>query len=652
MKITVQEVSKAYGGKDIFDKFSLDMESGSRICVCGPNGAGKSTFLRLLAGVDEPDAGRIIYPRDCRVGYAEQELSDKDLDRSLMDYVLEDVHDWNEFWREWAGASRDGDDATLEIMMAKQARLEAQYGFNPEQRAEEVLTGLGFSLDKWQSPLKELSGGWRERAKLARILTAGADVLLLDEPTNHLDVDAVEWLENFLLSFEGLIVFVAHDRVFMDKIGTHILYMGLSSPVFRKSGYSDFLAAQEEYEKQREREARALRDEYERKMAFVEKFRAKATKARQAQSKQKMAKRLEKEIEDLKPEPKRKELAFSWPEAPHSEKVMLSAADLAFRFPDGKELWPPLTFTLYRGSRVALAGPNGSGKSTLMKILAGRLAKNGGSVALASQARMGYFSQHHMDTLNGENTVLGEIRRLAAPTTSEEELMSVLGLFALGSQYFDRQVDQLSGGEKSRLMLASLFLGRNNFLALDEPTNNLDLESREALARALNKFTGTLLVIAHDRWLLKEIGAEIWALDNRGVTVYDNFDAYDEARKGKPVGIGESPVEKRLPQSRDERKLSKREEAEKRNALYRELKPLQDRLSKLEKEFEGIVERQGEVERSLADPEIYADPQKSGLLLKEFEETRQKSDSIMIEMERLEKEIEERKKSRDWTDVA
>ncbi|MDE5831433.1 MAG: ABC-F family ATP-binding cassette domain-containing protein [Desulfovibrio sp.] len=649
MKITVQELSKAYGGKDLFDKFSLDMESGSRICVCGPNGVGKSTFIKLLAGVDDPDAGRIIYPKECRVGYAEQELAEEDLARPLMEYVLQDVHDWNDFWEEWESASREEDESKLAKLMEKQSSLEAMYGYNPEQRARETLSGLGFDQKKWNRPLRELSGGWRERAKLARVLTAGADVLLLDEPTNHLDVEAVEWLEDFLLSFEGLIIFVAHDRVFMDKIGTHILYMGLSSPVFRKSGYSDFLAAQEEYEKQREREARAIRDDYERKMAFVERFRAKASKARQAASKQKMAKRLEKELDDLKPEPRKKEFSFVWPEAPHSEKVMLACADLAFQFPDGESLWNPLTFTLYRGSRIALAGPNGAGKSTLLKILAGKLAKTGGDIAVGSQTRMGYFSQHHADTLNGENSVLAEIRRLADPSTSEEELMSVLGLFALGQPYFERQVKNLSGGEKSRLMLASLFLGRNNFLALDEPTNNLDLESREALARALNRFKGTIMMIAHDRWLLKETGAEIWALENRGVTVYDNFAAWDQARKEKASA---SAAAKPVPEGRAEQKRSKREQAEKRNALYRALKPLRDKLAGLEEEFGRIVERQAEVEKSLADPEIYADSQKSGALLKEFEDTRRKSEALMADMDSLEKEIAELKNSENKTDKA
>ena len=382
-----------------------------------------------------------------------------------------------------------------------------------------MLSGLGFSEAKWGRTLRELSGGWRERAKLARVLTAGADVLLLDEPTNHLDMEAVEWLESFLLD-QGRAVLWVYDRMFMDNVGTHVLYLGLSRPVFCKATYTQFLALQEEYNAQREREARALQDEINRKMAFVERFRAKATKARQAGSRQKMAKKLEKELEDYRPEPKRKELIFVRPEAPHSEKIVLAAADLAFHFPDGKSMWPPLTFTLYRGGRIALVGHNGCGKSTLLRILAGQLERCGGNLVTASQMRLGYYTQHQITPCASTPRCWAK-SAVSDPHTTEEELMSVLGLFPLGQEYFDRQVSAAVLWRKSRLVLASLALKRCTFLLLDEPTvNHLDLESREALVLALQKFTGTLLMVAHDRWLLSQVGAEAWELNENGITVH------------------------------------------------------------------------------------------------------------------------------------
>ena len=658
MKITIQELSKSFGGRDIFNNFSLEVDSGVRLCVCGPNGTGKSTLLRLLAGVESPDAGRVILPRGCRLGFVEQELSDAALDTPLLTFVLDVLHDWNDFWAQWEDAAARKDEALLAGLMQRQTELEAQYGYNPEHRAKAVLSGLGFSERKWGRTLRELSGGWRERAKLARVLTAGADVLLLDEPTNHLDVEAVEWLESFLLDFKGALVFVAHDRVFMDNVGSHVLYLGLSKPVFRKATYTQFLALQEEYNAQREREARALQDDLNRKMAFVERFRAKATKARQAGSRQKMAKKLEKQLEDYRPEPKRKELSFTWPEAPHLEKVALAAADLAFHFEDGRELWPALTFTLYRGQRVALVGPNGCGKSTLLRLLAGRLERCGGNVVTAPQLRLGFYTQHQMDTLRPDTTVLGEIRRLADPRTTEEELMSVLGLFLLGQEYFDRQVSALSGGEKSRLVLASLFLRRCNFLLLDEPTNHLDLESREALISALQKFDGTLLMVAHDRWLLSQVGAEAWELTRRGLDLYPDFTSYDTARRarlaqplgaaksgpaaaskaGPKAGPGEQPVSAL---SREEHKRLKREQAARRNALHKELKPLQERYAALEKDLAAVLEEQSAVEAQLADPQVYADHNRSNELLRAFDAHKQRSEQLLEEMTALEESLQE-----------
>ena len=651
MKITIQELSKAFGGRDILSNFSLEVDSGVRLCVCGPNGTGKSTLLRLLAGVESADGGRVILPRGCRLGYVEQELSESALETPLLTFVLDVLHDWSDFWSEWEEAAALKDAALLTSLMHRQGELEALYGYNPEHRAKAVLSGLGFAESKWNRTLRELSGGWRERAKLARVLTAGADVLLHDEPTNHLDVEAVEWLESFLMDFKGALVFVAHDRIFMDKVGTHVLYLGLSKPVFRKATYTQFLALQEEYNAQREREARALREDLDRKMAFVERFRAKATKARQAGSRQKMAKKLEKELEDYRPEPKRKELNFSWPEAPHCEKVVLSAADLDFRFDDGKTMWPPLTFALYRNQRVALVGHNGCGKSTLLKLLAGTLERRGGNMVTAPQMRMGYYTQHQMDTLRGDTTVLAELRRLSDPRTTEEELMSVLGLFMLGQEYFDRQVSALSGGEKSRLVLGTLFLKRCNFLLLDEPTNHLDLESREALVSALQKFNGTLLMVAHDRWLLSQVGAEAWELNEKGLTVFPDFAAYDDnrrARQGSAVEDelapsvsggqrgkqAEAPLAQ--PLSRDEQKRIKREQADKRNALHKELKPLLSRYEALETELAAVLEDQGTVEAQLADPGVYADHARSGELLKTFETCKQRSEAILEEMTVLE----------------
>ncbi len=635
MKITIQNLSKAFGGKDIFSDFSLDIDAGMRLCVCGPNGCGKSTLIRMLAGAEVPDSGRVILPRGCRIGYVQQDMDDAVLDTPLLAWVVDVLPAWHEFWAEWESAVATHDKNALSRLSARQADLEAQYGYNPEHKAQTALSGLGFAEVKWHLPIRQLSGGWRERAKLARVLVAGADVLLLDEPTNHLDIEAVEWLEEFLLSYTGALIFVAHDRIFMDRIGSHILYLGGSKPVFRKATFSQFVVLQTELEEQRERETRRLNAEIERKMDFVRRFGAKATKARQAGSRQKMAKKLEKELEKVRPEPKRKELAFTWPDPPKADKTIVATADLTFAFPDGVHLWPALTFNIFCGQRIALVGPNGCGKSTLLKLIAGRLERTGGSLVLGSLVRLGYYSQHQTDLLNASGTVLGEIRRLSDPRTTEEELMSVLGLFLLGQNYFDRTVSSLSGGERSRLVLASLFLARANFLVLDEPTNHLDLESREALIEALNVYEGTLLLVAHDRYLLAAVADEAWALSESGIHVYaEGFAEYDKARRSALA-----PSTPGRPADREELKRRKREQAEQRNALYKAIQPKREIYTTLEKELEQLLERQAEVESQLADPEIYADGNRASELLKLFGQLKEQSEDTLEKLGDLETEI-------------
>lgn len=653
MKITLQELSKAYGGRDLLQEFSLEVHPGTRLAVVGSNGAGKSTLLKLLAGEIAPDSGRVILPKGARLGYVAQELDETTLEVSLLAYVLEVLPSWGEFWSDWEAAQESGDQARIQELAHRQAELEQTYGYNPEHRAHAVLSGLGFDAHEHERPLREFSGGWRERAKLARVLVAGADLLLLDEPTNHLDLEAVEWLESFLLNYEGVLVFVAHDRVFIDNVGTHVLLLGGNKPLFRKGSFAELLAWQVEQEEQRKREAQKLASEIEKKMDFVRRFKAKASKARQAGSKKKQAARMEKELANYRPEPKRKSLDFSWPEPKRGDKVPIAVADLTLAY-EGTPLWKPVTFSIYREQKIALVGPNGCGKSTMLKVLCRQLAPTSGYVEHCSGSEMGYYSQHQLDILDADSPVLGEIRRLSDPRMTEEQLMSVLGLFMLGQEYFERPVHSLSGGEKSRLLLATLFLKRSNLLILDEPTNHLDLESREALMQALEDYSGTLLFVAHDRWLLSRVAEQCWELGQNGITTYDSFEEYDEARRkvlqeqsrgldvrGTAAAAvaegGDGGAASSL--SREEAKELKRKQAELRNQLYRELKPKKQAYEKLEKELEVILAEMEEAEAALADPEIYADQKRSTELLAKYTKSKEASEALFEKMALLEEEI-------------
>ncbi len=651
MKITVQNISKAFGARDLLKDFSLDISSGVRLCVAGANGTGKSTFLRLLAGLEPLDSGRVLIPKGSRIGYVEQNLQDDVLDIPLLTWVLDVLPDWREFWLAWEEAIEQDDSQALQRLSNKQAEIEGIYGYNPEHKAQAILSGLGFDEKALYRPLRTLSGGWRERAKLARVLVAGADIVFLDEPTNHLDIEAVEWLEDYLLSYEGLLVFVAHDRLFMDKVASHVLYLGGSKPFYRKASFSQIMAQLAEIEEQRQKEAQRLNDDLAHKLDFVRRFGAKATKARQANARKKQADKLIKELDTLKPEPKRKVLNFAWPKAPPSDKTVLSVADLAFSFPDGTSLWPPLTFTIFSGQRIAIVGPNGSGKSTLLKILAGASTRSGGSLVFGTMARIGYYSQHQTDILRTNASVLAEMRRLADSRTTEEELMSVLGLFMLGQGHFERTVGSLSGGERARLMLATLFIGRYNVLLLDEPTNHLDLESREALTEALANFNGTVIIIAHDRHVLRQVAEEAWLVNDKGIEVFPHgFDDYDKARRAqlKEITQGDSlakdpsaSLEAANNLSREESRKQKREEAERRNKLYTLMKPKQERYAKLEKTLTELLDEQGQLEKELADPDIFSDKDLTQGLLDRFATVKDEADTVLIEMAEIEEFLQE-----------
>ena len=645
-KITVQSVSKAYSGVDLFQSLSMEVHSGTRLALVGPNGCGKSTLLKIMAGEVSADSGKVTIPKGSQIGFVHQELGSEDLARSLHDFVLEVLPSWNEFWREWRAALDAGDDAALVRLHERQEELEHQYGYNPEHRAHAILSGLGFSTTTFPRPVGELSGGWRERAKLARVLVAGADILFLDEPTNHLDLEAVEWLESYVQNFSGVLVFVAHDRYFLDRCANRVLFLGGEKPVLRDGNFSQFLEWNAERADQARRQADKLRAEIGRKQAFVDRFKAKATKARQAQSRVGQIDKLKSELGNLAPEVRGRSLSFSWPEPERGNQTVLSAVDLSFSFPDAP-LFTDLNFNIYRGQRIGLVGPNGRGKSTLIKLINGQLQPTSGRVAMGSSIVTGYFSQHQTDIVRPAFTVMSEIRRLAAPQASDFQLKSALGLFMLGERYWEKKVEDLSGGEKNRLVLSTLFLSRANFLILDEPTNHLDMESREALMDALSAYKGTMLVVAHDRYLLSEVVTEIWELAPNGIEVHQcGFDEYHERKKER-----DAQADREQPDAskavRQEQKQRKREEAEMRNRIYRQIRPLKKKYDKLEEELEANLVEQEEVEALLADPATYADTNASRELGLRFTALQARAEDIMSDLAYLEKEMQELDVQRD-----
>ncbi|QGY40957.1 ATP-binding cassette domain-containing protein [Pseudodesulfovibrio cashew] len=645
-RITVQGLGKSYGGEAVFADVSFEVTPGMRLALAGPNGCGKSTLLKVLAGDVEPDEGQVSVSGSARVGYVEQEMGDDILAQQLLSWVLSALPSWNEFWEQWEQAVADGDDARIERLAHRQAEFEELYGYNPDHKARAILSGLGFADGDLHKNLGELSGGWRERAKLARVLLQGADILLLDEPTNHLDLEAVEWLEEYLLSFRGALAFVVHDRIFLNRVGTHVLFLGGGKPVLRKGSFDEYLAWDAENADQRAKEAAKLSARIDNEYKYINKFRVKARKAAQAQSKLKKVEKLERELSQIKEsqasQHRGRSLSFRLPEPKRGDKVAVSVVDLEFHYEGGGSVWPKLDFQLFRGKKVALVAPNGAGKSTLLKLIVGRLEPSAGHTKIGPGTDVGYFSQHQQEILNLDNSVLGEIRRLSDPNLTEEQVMSVLGLFLLGEPYFDRKVKGLSGGEKSRLLLATLFLARSNFLILDEPTNHLDFETREGLIRALKDYEGTLLFVAHDRYLLGEVAEEVWALDENGITPYlGGFKAYRE--KLKEEECLREQAECVQEQAKEKRKLTKEEkrrQAEERNRLYRQLKPLKKEYEKLEVQLEKALDEQATIEEKMNDPASYEKPEEALKLNASYKDVSDWAEELMLKMSEIEERME------------
>ncbi|MFP4315779.1 MAG: ATP-binding cassette domain-containing protein [Desulfovibrionales bacterium] len=645
MKLILQSLTKSYGARDLFRDLNVEVTPGMRLAIIGPNGCGKSTLLKGIAGESDFDAGKVILPGQARLGVVSQEISSQTLDRTLLTYVLEVVPSWGELWKEWESA---GDAQAIEELTRRQEELERAFGYNPEHQAESILQGFGFSPKDFHRPMRVLSGGWRERAKLARALLAGPDVLLLDEPTNHLDLEAILWLEEYLRNYQGILLFVAHDRALLERVSTHILSLGEGKAVLRPGNLDAFLLWKNEREEQLKKRAEQLKDEINRKQAFVDRFKAKATKAAQARSRALSIRKLSWELGSLDTPAGRKTLSFSWPKPKNQSRVVAGAVDVSFAWPDGKTLFSKVNFNLIKGQKIALVGPNGAGKSTLLKLLTGELTPTSGRVSLGSLTEIGYFSQHQADTLREGSTVINEIRRFSHPHTTEEELRSVLGLFLIGEGYWERKVGELSGGEKNRLVLASLFLKRANFLVLDEPTNHLDLESREALVEALEEYSGTIMLVAHDRFLLSCLGAEIWRFTDAGIEeIHGGFDEYLQSlgrEQAEPAEkSGEVPLENKSSQ-----KAVRKKQAEVRNDFYRKIKPLREEFDRFEAKFDHNLAEQDEIERRLADPACHCDPDLLAELSREYRTRKEEGEHIMERLAILEKEIQDLERERDF----
>ncbi|HEU4603187.1 MAG TPA: ATP-binding cassette domain-containing protein [Steroidobacteraceae bacterium] len=612
--LSFSSLSLRRGARLLIKDATFTIYRGEKVGIVGANGCGKSTLLALVLDEIQPDAGDFDRPSQLVIAHVAQEL--ESTDRAAIEFVMDGDPELREIERKIADAEQRDAGALLGELHAKYAAIG---GYDARSRAARLMHGLGFSADDVSRPVNAFSGGWRVRLNVAQALMCRSDLLLLDEPTNHLDLDAVLWLEEWLRENPGTLMMIAHDREFLDRTVNRIVHIEAGTARIYSGNFSDFeeqraaqLAQQQSMYERQQREIQHM-------MSFVERFRAKASKARQAQSRLKALERMQRiapahvdspfEFQFLSPTKlPRPLLTIEKQSAGYGDRVVLSGINL----------------TIVPGQRIALLGRNGAGKSTLMKLLAGELTALDGQRTEARDLRIGYFAQHQLEQLSPTESPLDHLKRLggeAAARATELELRSFLGGFGFSGDRVFEAIGPFSGGEKARLVLALVSYLRPNLLLLDEPTNHLDLEMRQALAVALQDYEGAVVLVSHDRHLLRAVADDLVLVD-QGVAKPFDGDLDDYARWFMTREKAEVQAETEAPaNSAEQRKQRKREEAELRNRLS----PLRAEIAKLEKRLGQAQEERAQIESALADSEIYTAAKKQQLqelLLRQTDNTR------------------------------
>lgn len=659
--ITVSALTKSFGGRTLFEGVTFKLLPGRRVALVGGNGVGKTTLLEIVVGDQQPDSGEVHIGKGTRIGYLPQELTEQ-IDGSVIDEVLRGAAHLTDLEQQMlrlaedvAATGPDGSDAdadahqrALEAYGEAQHRFETMGGYGVESEARRVLAGLGFGDADMDRPVKELSGGWRMRVALARLMLSAPDLLVLDEPTNHLDVESVAWLEQHLSQWPGAILFVSHDRDFLDAVAQRVVEVAHGRAVEYVGGFEEFVIQREERIAAAEAAAAAQQRQLASTERFIERFRYKATKARQVQSRVKALEKLER----LQPPPKAELVAkFAFPAPQRSSRVVVEAIDATVGF-DGTPVLSGIDLVVERGQKLALVGPNGAGKTTLLRLLLGELPAMDGSVTIGNNVDIAEFAQHQVDALRFDRTVLEEFRA-AVGEEKGRNLRSVLGSFGFRGDAVERKVGDLSGGERTRLALARIMVDPVNLLVLDEPTNHLDLPSCDVLEEALNAYPGTVLLVTHDRYLIRSVADALVEVRDGTVVYHPGVDeevlapsaatlSAGRASAGGGAGAGRSAAGgagggARRPNKAESRRLS----AEERQARQRASKDLKSTVQRLERQIAKLEAEAAALGEQLADPTIYDDHHKVRELADAHEAAESKVGELLAEWEAAQSRLEQ-----------
>ncbi|MEX1031841.1 MAG: ATP-binding cassette domain-containing protein [Cellvibrionaceae bacterium] len=603
--IQFQSVSLHRGTRQLLTDADLTIHPGERVGLVGPNGSGKSSLFLLLLGKLELDRGECRLPVQWRIGHMRQEIEDSQ--RSALDFVIDGDQPLREI--ETAIAGHKGSELQLAELYA---RLEELDGYRAEAKAATLLHGLGFAADTIQQPVSSFSGGWRVRLALAQALMCPSDLLLLDEPTNHLDLGATLWLEQWLKSYQGTLVIVSHDRDFLDNVVNGIVHIEQAKLVVYAGNYSGFERQRSERLAQQQQLYLNQQARVKEITAFVDRFRAKATKAKQAQSRLKQLQRMEL----IAPAHVDSPFHFKIPCADKIPQTLVNLTQSTVGY-DSEHCVEHINLTLHNSSRIGLLGANGAGKSTLLKSLAGELPLLDGERITGDGLKIGYFAQHQLQNLDPAASAALHIQRLS-PRASEQAIRNFLGGFDFQGERAFEPVRHFSGGEKARLTLALIAWSKPNLLILDEPTNHLDLDMRHALTVALQEFAGAIVLVSHDRHLIRNTVDDLLLVANREIQTFDDdLEAYERwlAQQSTSQQTGSKvPAQNK--------KRQRQQAAEARAAL----KPLADHLKKLERQLNSLQREESQVATALLDAELYEEHNKERLqqLLQEQGRLKQK----------------------------